>query len=363
MKISTPRPHIKIGPLLFAGLVAGCAGPRAEAPFPARPDTVVPGDLAGPFEGRVIDSGTGKPVEGAAVLASWAFESGSGMQGPAGAESTLSDTDSDGRYLIPRLADFATPTRGHLERFTLVVYKRGYVAWRSDRRFDDLTPRRDFAQTGNLARLDKLPADASHVRHLRFVGAAGPLLPRLAWEIQQAGVELEAAAHPPAETPRPSVPEGELLDASVLLSADELKAVTGYKGEFTVGKLTDLRTSATYDSLHFRAEGKPETWDAALRVFKLDTPTAERQFAVLLAELPGAVEKKEIGDRSLRAREGDIYAVAALDRARAVVLVFTCGSHQCADLDTTVAIVKRMWSRLGRLGQTTPADKKPEGKP
>src|SRR5690349_21719697 len=88
MKIPTPRLHIKIGALLFAAL-AGCAGPRAEAPFPARPDTVIPGDLSGPFEGRVVDAGTGKPVEGAAVLASWAFESGVGLPGPAAAESSL----------------------------------------------------------------------------------------------------------------------------------------------------------------------------------------------------------------------------------------------------------------------------------
>jgi hypothetical protein len=329
---------------------SGCAAPAAVAPFPARPDTVLAGDLAGPFDGRVVDADSGKPVEGASVLASWAFEAGDGLHGPAAASSALEETDADGRYRVARLSD-AGGAGARLARFTLVVYKRQYLAYRSDRRFDDLEPRRDFAQTGNLVKLERMAADVSHARHLRFVGAGGPLLPRLAWELQRAAEERATPTAKPVASAN--------LDATVLLSADELKAVTGYGGTFVVEKLADLPSTPHYDSVHFRAEGQAETFDAALRVFKIDGAAAEQQYEVMAKELPGAEEKNELGDRSLRAREGDIYAVGTLDRAHGVVLLFTCGAKQCADFDMVVALARRMATRFGKLeAQPVPLEPK-----
>jgi hypothetical protein len=340
-----------------AAALSACGGNVPPAPFPARPDTVTPGDLRGPFAGQVVDAASGKPIEGAAVLGSWAYETGRGLGGPAAAASKLVETDADGRYELQRLDD-DIDSRARLDRFTLVIYKRGYVAWRSDRRFEDLSARHDFAQVGNLARLDKLPANLSHQRHLVFVGAGGPLLGRLGWELHEAALEGagpkgEAGEQPeekageekPGEA-KPAAPQKPPLDATPLLSADELKAVTRFPGPVEIGKLGDLATGPNYDSVHFVAKGQPEKYDAAIRLFHLPPAEAEKQFDVLAKEMPAATEKNEVGDRSLRGREGEIYAVAALDRARGFVLVFTCGSGQCPDFDTAVGLVKRMWPRL-----------------
>jgi hypothetical protein len=347
-------------PLVVA--LAGCAATAVQAPFPVRPDTVVPGDLAGPFDGQVLDAQSGKPVEGAAVLGSWAFQTGDGrLSGPATARFVLAQTDADGRYRIGRLSEL---TDGRLDRFTLIVYKQGYIGYRSDRRFEDFSPRRDFAQSGNVARLDHPPSDLSHVRHLRFIGAGGPLLPRLSSELQLASVEAETMGVETAA--EKEAPAGAGLDASLLLKPDEVKAATGYKGTFTVDKLGDIPSTANYDSVHFAAESEPEKYDVGLRVFRLDPQVVERQFEVMVRELPGAEEKNEVGDRSVRAREADILALGALDRAHGVILLFTCGEAQCKDFETMATLMKRMFTRIPRLGRAVvekPAAKAPGEQP
>ena len=348
---------------LFCAATAtcGCASTSAQAPFPVRADTVVPGDLLGPFEGHVVDGQTGKPIDNAAVLGGWAWGSGGGMEGPASARSTLTQTDADGRYVIGRLSEL---TDGRLERFTLIVYKQGYLPYRSDRRFEDYSVRHDFAQTGNVAKLDRTGPDTSHTRLVRFIGAGGPLLPRLASELQQAHLEQQAptVAEGGSEGGKATGAGGK-LDAGKLLTPEDVKAVTGYKGAFTVEKLRDLPSTANYDSLHFAAESEPERFDVGLRLFRLDPAAAEKQFETMLGELPGAVEKNEVGDRSLRAREGDILAVGALDRAHGIVLLFTCGEGQCKDHETVAVLVKRMLARIDRLGPATAPSTTMEFKP
>src|SRR5258708_3861234 len=142
MKIPSPSQQIKRGAvagMLFT-LVSGCAAQVAEAPFFARSDTVMPGALVGPFDGRVIDAQSGKPVAGALVYADWGFEVGRGRVAPAGAATHTVETNVDGRYHIDPLAERPSGQR-RVARFTLIVYKRGYVAYRSDRRFESLSAR------------------------------------------------------------------------------------------------------------------------------------------------------------------------------------------------------------------------------
>ncbi|MGZ3441390.1 MAG: carboxypeptidase-like regulatory domain-containing protein [Polyangia bacterium] len=380
MRIPSPRFHIKPTPLLLilaAGLWAGCAPAIAEAPFPARADTVVPGDLLGPFDGRVVDAASGKPVAGAIVQASWAFELGRGLVAPAGGFVTTVATDNDGRYVVERLADLPT-ARSRVAAVTLIVYQRGYVAYRSDRMFDDALggarARTDFAQHNNLAKLERWTGAMSHVKHVRFVGGSGPLKRALGSEVVEASLELTSGPSKPTAESAVAEPVGAPpLDAAVLLSVDELRAVTGYAGAITVEKLSDLPTTPSYDSRHFKATGRPETFDAALRVWKLSATAAEARYGKLLADVPHAEMKDEMGDRSLRGFDGRIVAVAAVDRAHGVVIELTCGLDQCRDADQAAALLKRVLARADRLGKPSapaaveaqpsePEEKKPEEK-
>ena len=342
---------------MLAGAGLGCAPAIIQAPFPARPDTVLPGDLLGEFDGRVVDAQSGKPIAGAIVQASWAFEMGRGLTAPAGGSVTTVATDNDGRYLVDRLSD--TPSaRARITSVTLVVYERGYVAYRSDRVFDNALggarARTDFSQHNNDVKLERWTSALSHVKHVRFVGGSGALKRAIGNEVVEASLELTAG---PLKSSEPAVAGAESLpplDATVLLSIDELRAVTSYAGDFIVEKLTDLPTTSSYDSRHFKAVGKPETFDAAIRVWKLTPAGAEARFAKLATEVPHAEHKDEIGDKSLRGFDGRIVAVAALDQKRGVVIELTCGLDQCHDADQAAALLRRVMARADRLARGAP---------
>ncbi len=349
MKVSRRKDQIKPTTFLIWMVLAGCAPVVAQAPFSHRSDTVEPGDLLGAFDGRVVDSLSGKPLAGAIVQADWAFEVGRGLIGPAGGVSTTVATDADGHYFIERL-DHA-PVHARVASVVVVVYQRGYVAYRSDRVFDGSRTRTDFCQHNNVAKLDRWNPGLSHVKHVRFVGGAGAIKRALGSELVEASLELTSGPvqqiAPAAESTRP-------LDATVLLSADELKAVTGYKGNFTVDKLGDLPTTPTYDSRHFRAAEKAETFDLALRVWKLSPISAQARYDKLLKDIPHAQAKDEVADSSLRGYDGRIIAVAAIDNTRGVVVELTCGLDQCRDADQATALLKRIMTRADRLGQQAP---------
>jgi hypothetical protein len=370
MSIPSPRFSIKPTALLLIILgvgLAGCAPAIAEAPFPSRSDTVMPGDLLGPFDGRVVDAASGKPVAGAIVQASWAFELGRGLVAPAGGYVTTVATDNDGHYLVERLSDLPT-SRSRVAAVTIIVYQRGYVAYRSDRVFDDALggarARTDFAQRNNVAKLDRWTGAMSHVKHVRFVGGSGALKRALGSEVVEASLELTSGPiKSTAENAATEAVGAPPLDAGVLLSVDELRAVTGYTGPIAVEKLSDLPTTASYDSRHFKATGKPETFDAALRVWKLSAANAEARYGKLLADVPHAEMKDEMGDRSLRGFDGRILAVAAVDRAHGVVIELTCGLDQCRDADQAAALLKRVLARADRLGKPSAPSEAEEKKP
>ena len=347
----------------LSGVVTAMAacGPMVDAAkFPVRPDSVRPADLLGPYDGIVLDADTERPVAGAVVAASWAFERGIGLQAPLAAREVVVESGVDGRYTIPRLTDLpgaelpaGASTR--LRRFTLIVYRRGHVAWRSDRRFGPKDARRrDFSQRGNRVHLEKWQPGYRHAEHLIFLGGGEKIRAAAAWELQPAAMELQgeenekiagagegegaAAAHraPP-------------LDIERLLSDDEIRGVTGFVGKFEDGKLTDLPTTEFYDSRHFKAVGKPEGYDVGLRVWRLGPAASEAQYHKLLEELPGAHATDEMGDASLRARSGEINGLAFLVRERGVVASLTCGAAQCPEPAQLLKLARLVESRLPDL--------------
>jgi hypothetical protein len=312
------------------------------APFRERADSVRPGDLRGPFDGQVIDAETGRPIPDAQVLASWTFVEGYALLAPAAWREHIVVTDATGRYQIPRLAEVPRGGSARLGDFHLVVYKRGYIAWRSDRRFEDFGPRADFAQRKQEVRLERWRSDISHVRHLRYLGG-GPTLQALTkWEVAEAAAELSGVK--PEDRPVP--PTVALLDATPFLLPDDVKQVTGYQGEFEVRKLNDEPTSTEYDSVHLRAKGAKESFDVAARVWKLDVGEAQAHYGRLVAELPNVKETNEVGDRSLRATQQDILGAAFLDGRRGYVVMVQCGNSLCPTHEKVVGIARRIKDRI-----------------
>jgi hypothetical protein len=345
---------------LLLGLGAGAAacGPLVDkAPFSYRADSLAGGDLLGPFEGMVVDAENDRPIGGAVVVGSWAFERGVGLVGPAGASEVVTETAGDGRYRLPALKGLPTGASMRVRRFTLIVYQKGYIGWRSDQRFPAGTPRKDFSQWGNRVRLERWREGLFHSQHLVFLGGGAAIRAAATAEVQAAVFELDgrtgglgakASSDEAAIAREQAVP----LDATPLLDEDEVRAVTGYAGEFEVGRLSDLPRTEFYDSRHFKARGQTEKYDLGVRVWRLGEAGAEAQYRKLLGQLPGAVVADEIGDASLRARQGDLLGLAFLERARGIVVALTCGTAQCSEPAVLLRLAKLI---EGHLGNLTPA--------
>lgn len=354
-KVKTPmsmrgRPPI----LLFTALLAACAAPLVRpAPFRAQPDSVDGGDLRGPFDGRVIDAETDRPVAGAQVYATWSFVAGYGLTAPAGWHEHLTVTDAGGRYVVPKLKKLPRGVGGaRLAAFHLVVYKRGYVAYRSDRRFDDFGPRTDFTQKRHEVRLERWRSDISHVKHLRYVGGGETMAELTKWEVPEAAAELAGRPSPGEPTvvgpTGPDEPERPALDAAPLLTPDDVAAATGHKGAFDVGDLGDEPASPEYDSVHLRARDLDETYDVAARVWRLPLDEAPKHFKRLLDELPNVKQTNELGDASLRAvsPQGDILGAAYLDAKRGFVVLVQCGASTCTSGDAAVKVLEKVKAHI-----------------
>jgi len=332
--------------LLLAAAPACVESSVRTAPFRVRPDAPDPGSLHGPFNGRVVDSTTHAPIAGALVYATWTLERGAGLPEPAGAREFVGSTDAAGFYKVPALGKIPRGVR--VTEFTLLVYKRGFIAYRSDRRFADLGPRMDFAQDGNQVLLERWRTDLSHARHLRFVGGGTAVAALTQWELADASAELDGK-RAAGEDIRIGRTEGQYVVAAQLLTETDIKNRTKYDGGFETGPLSDEPDTATYSSQHFKALGRPETWDVALRMWRLEPGKAQERYDELLTQLPGITERDEIASRSFVALEGDIHGVGVLDGPRGVVILMTCGANQCTSADDATALAKTAYDRLKTL--------------
>jgi hypothetical protein len=327
------------------------------APFRVRPDAAEAGSLRGPFTGRVLDSTTKAPIAGALVYAAWTLERGSALLEPAGSREVVGSTDAGGNYKVGALASLPKGVR--VTDFTLLVYKRGYVAYRSDRRFHDLGARMDFAQSENQVLLERWRNELSHARHLRFVGSGTAVSALTQWELADASAELEGR-RPSGDDLRPGRGEGPYVVAAQLLTDVDIKARTRYDGQFQTGPLSDEPDTATYSSQHFSALGRPETWDVAIRMWRLDPGKAQERYEELLTQLPGVSEKDDIASRSFVANEGEIRGVGFLDGPRGIVILITCGANQCTSPDDSTVLAQGAYARLKQLvpagrSETAPA--------
>lgn len=333
--------------LCVAVLVTSCAesGLRT-APFRARPDAAEAGSLTGPFGGRVVDTTTKLAVAGALVYGAWTLERGTALPEPAGAKEFVGSTDAAGNYKVPALGPLPRGVR--VTEFTLLVYKRGYIAYRSDRRFSDLGPRMDFAQHGNQVLLERWRNELSHARHLRFVGSGTAVAALTQWELGDASAELDGR-RPQGDDLRPDRGQGTYIVAAQLLTEADIKKKTKYDGSFETGPLQDEPDTASYSSQHFKALARPETWDIAIRMWRLDPGKAQERYEELLTQLPGVAEKDDVASRSFAATEGEIKGVGFLDAPRGIVILITCGASQCTSVDDATALAKITHDKIKQL--------------
>lgn len=333
-------------------LLGGCGPIVQRAPFPERPDSVKAGFLFGPFEGRVVDADTEQPLADALIWCSWSFERGLGNAAPEAVRSAHATTNADGAYRIAPLRRFPQGLTTRLSHFSLVVYKKGYVAYRDDRLFNQRRQRSTFSQLNNQIRLSRWSPELSHADHLLFIGGAPPLLKASAWEIPQAVAELEgrrprAALEARAAQGVPARPTAG-LNASILLSSDDVRTITSYTGAFREDRLAGKRT-ATYDTFHLRAVDRPERYDVAVRLWRLSDDQLTAKYEEVLGKLPGSKQSDEVADRSFVVQQGEILGLGFMDRTSSALVLLTCGRGQCADSGHLLKLARKIESNLRRL--------------
>ncbi len=351
--------------VLFSAFVAGaCRTGSLQADFPRVPGSVLAGDLHGPFTGRVIDRGTGRPVAGARVVVTWLYRRGVGSASPAGFVRYVGKTDGDGRYrvpsvrelsqvglkpvrlegrLVPAPGDRGPGGRGKLAAIRLLVYRRGYVAYRSDRVFPEGRPRLDFTQLNNKVALDKFSEEVSRLAHVRFIGDVRALGADGQGELEAASEELSGrrVAHRQRSMPA--------IDASKLLDESDLDVLFGDKLVFRVGRLATMKRTPDADSIHFEAVGKPQTFDFALRIWRLPGSGLKAFYEKLMRSYPGSRSRDQVGDHSFAAGNGRILAHVFMDRAHGVVVAATCGKNLCKDQTGLLKAVRLVQGRLDRI--------------
>ncbi len=349
---SVPRiSALVLASIVSLGLVLGlgaCVDSAVRtAPYRVRPDAAEAGSLIGPFTGRVTDSTTHAPIAGALVYGAWTLERGTALPEPAGSKEFVGSTDAGGNYKVPPLGPL--PLGARVTEFTLLVYKRGFVAYRSDRRFNDLGPRLDFAQRENQIPLERWRTELSHARHLRFVGGGGAVAALTQWELADASAELDGKRANGGDDIRPGRGEGAYVVAAQVLTEQDIKGRTKYDGTFETGPLSDEPDTSTYSSQHFKAIARPETWDVAIRLWRLEPGKAQERYDELLTQLPGIVEKDDIASRSFLATETEIRGIGFLDAPRGVVVLITCGTSQCSSNDDAIAIANAVYNHIKTL--------------
>ena len=365
--MSAPPAHARLALALL--LLVGCAPLVRPATFVGARDQVTDTNIVGPFDGQVVDVSTGEPVAEAVVVGVWAYDRGDGFIGPHGSETYVTSTDAAGRYRIlpAKLAVRASALR--LVSFHLVVYKRGYLGYRSDARLEGGT-RPDFSVRHNKVELRKWRENDSHAEHLLFLASPKVLRKTTQWEEELANLDLfrhqGGAGGPAAASPAAAIPsaprEPEWLDASALLTPDEVRTRTHYADAFLQGDLPDLARTDFYHGVHLRAEGREEPWDIAYRVWRDPPGGLEPVISTIQETMGGVKPSAEITPETWLLSAEGVHAVAFVDRAAKIGVLLSCGDQQCVDLETAIILAKTLHRNLERLRNITapkPAPAKP----
>ncbi len=359
--------------LAAATLLAACSPVVRPAPFKGFRDVVTDASLRGPFDGQILDAATGEPVADATVVAVWSYDHGDGFIAPRGSDVVEATTDEAGRYRIPECPQTIDGNTVRLVSFELLVYKRGFVAYRSGE-LPGGRPRTDFNVRHNRIELEKWRETDSHSDHLMYIGAPRAIQKDAFWEQDLANLELyrqqggqvpgdEKAADPTQPTkPEPEQkPEvAQLLDASGLLTPEDVQTRTHFSGTFTMTEPTDLRRTSFYHGVHLKADDRDAQWDLIYRVWS-DPPGGMDPVVDTIREtLPGVKVSGEVTDETWVFEGQGVYAVGFVDREENAGVLLTCGDEQCADLATAIILAKAVHRNLDQLELVDdPAGKNP----
>jgi hypothetical protein len=122
-----------------------------------------------PITGRVINTETNQPIEGAVVMVEWTKLHGFGDRVTESYKVLETVSDKDGKVSIGGCySPFVEPPH-------VTVYKKGYVAWNDEYIFPSWTKRKDFSWSkygGPVFILETFKPGYSYDKHASFIRAS-----------------------------------------------------------------------------------------------------------------------------------------------------------------------------------------------
>ena len=359
--------------ILFAATGCRLAQPSVTAHFSRVAGSVSPGDLRGPFTGRVVDAGTKRAIAGATVVGVWIFRQGPRGSGPSSYRRVVVRTNLSGRYVIPRIsrlrrvgwkvlrrdgvlvpipAKQGPSDRGELAEFVLLVYKRGYVAYRSDRLFGNGERRRDFVQYDNRVRLVRWSSNYKHADHVRFIGMLQLLGRDGAWELQLARQEEQGATtlvQQAAGRKQGGLAPSSIPDLRSLVTRDDLAILFGVRGVYELGRLPTMPRTWNADSLYLRAVGRSERYDFAVRVWRYPASRLQLEYRRMLQTYPHVRKVDKVGDASFESENANVLGHVFVMKEADLVVSVTCGRDLCKNHDGLLRACRLVEYRLDKL--------------
>lgn len=114
------------------------------------------------LSGKVIDNATGKPIEGALVVARWSKKHGFGLTYHTLSMITETLTDKEGVFSIT-----STPNDPFVEPPQMIIYKEGYIPWRNDSIFPSSNTVKNYEWNNNLTyKLEAFSTDKYSIEQL-----------------------------------------------------------------------------------------------------------------------------------------------------------------------------------------------------
>ncbi len=120
------------------------------------------------MSGTVVDAETEMPIEGAVVLVNWTITKGvPGLSYGEDYKTVEAVTDKEGKFKVSGVLNpFVNPP-------TIVVYKKGYVAWNNEYIFPSWAKRTDFEYKDNaFIKLEYFKKEFTHQDHVAFISSA-----------------------------------------------------------------------------------------------------------------------------------------------------------------------------------------------
>lgn len=97
------------------------------------------------MKGKVVDGTTGKPLEGALIVAQWTKKHGFGLTYHELNLITETVTDKEGVFSITK-----TPNDPFVEPPRMIIYKEGHIPWRNDSTFPSSNTVKDYEWNNNV---------------------------------------------------------------------------------------------------------------------------------------------------------------------------------------------------------------------